>query len=126
MGEVAAAVLAHHERIDGRGYPDGLAAEGIPMTARILAVAEVYDVLTAPDSYRIQMSPAEAEAELRHVAGTQLDGRLVWLFATQVLRGAPERAPRPHRRPRDRAAGPAPRPRRARRPVRHGPAGLRR
>jgi hypothetical protein len=85
MGEVAAAVLAHHERIDGQGYPDGLAAEGIPMTARILAVAEVYDVLTAPDSYRIQMSPAEAEAELRHVAGTQLDGRLVWLFATQVL-----------------------------------------
>jgi len=87
MGEVAAAVLAHHERIDGRGYPDGLAAEAIPMTARILAVAEVYDVLTAPDSYRAQMSPAEAEAELRHVAGTQLDGRLVWLFATQVLRG---------------------------------------
>jgi hypothetical protein len=87
MGEVAAAVLAHHERIDGQGYPDGLAAEGIPMTARILAVAEVYDVLTAPDSYRIQMSPAEAEAELRHVAGTQLDGRLVWLFATQVLQG---------------------------------------
>ncbi len=85
MGEVAAAVLAHHERIDGQGYPDGLAAEGIPMTARILAVAEVYDTLTAPDSYRIQMSPAEAEAELRHVAGTQLDGRLVWLFATQVL-----------------------------------------
>ena len=57
------------------------------MTARILAVAEVYDVLTAPDSYRIQMPAAEAEDELRHVAGTQLDGRLVWLFATQVLRG---------------------------------------
>ena len=87
MGEVAAAVLAHHERIDGRGYPDGLAAETIPIAARILAVAEVYDALTAPDSYRLQLSPAEAEAELRHVAGTQLDGRLVWLFSTQVLRG---------------------------------------
>jgi hypothetical protein len=86
MGEVAAAVLAHHERIDGRGYPDGLAAESIPMTARILAVAEVYDVLTAQDSYRVPLSPVEAEAELRNVAGTQLDGRLVWLFATQVLR----------------------------------------
>jgi putative nucleotidyltransferase with HDIG domain len=85
MGEVASAVLAHHERIDGRGYPDGLAGDSIPMTARILAVAEVYDVLTSPDSYRSQMSPAEAEDELRHVAGTQLDGRLVWLFATQVL-----------------------------------------
>ena len=87
MGEVAAAVLAHHERIDGRGYPDGLSGDEIPMTARILAVAEVYDVMTAPDSYRMQLSPAEAEDELRHVAGTQLDGRLVWLFATQVLRG---------------------------------------
>jgi hypothetical protein len=87
MGEVAAAVLAHHERIDGQGYPDGLQGDGIPMTARILAVAEVYDVLTSPDSYRIQMSPAEAEDELRRVAGSQLDGRLVWLFATQVLGG---------------------------------------
>ena len=46
MGEVAAAVLAHHERIDGRGYPDGLSGDSIPMTARILAVAEVYDVMT--------------------------------------------------------------------------------
>jgi putative nucleotidyltransferase with HDIG domain len=87
MGEVAAAVLAHHERIDGKGYPDGLAGDSIPMTARILAVAEVYDVLTAPDSYRIQMPAHEAEDELRNVAGSQLDGRLVWLFATQVLRG---------------------------------------
>jgi putative nucleotidyltransferase with HDIG domain len=87
MGEVAAAVLAHHERADGRGYPDGLAGEAIPMAARIVAIAEVYDVLTAPDSYRSTMSPAAAEGELRRAAGSQLDGRLVWLFATQVLRG---------------------------------------
>src|SRR4029079_6479780 len=87
MGEVAAAVLAHHERIDGRGYPDGLAGESIPIGARILAVAEVYDVLTAPDSYRIPMHAVAAADELRRVAGSQLDGRLVWLFATQVLRG---------------------------------------
>jgi putative nucleotidyltransferase with HDIG domain len=87
MGEVATAVLAHHERMDGRGYPDGLAGEEIPITARVLAVAEVYDVLTAPDSYRAALTPAEAEDELRRAAGSQLDGRLVWLFATQVLRG---------------------------------------
>src|SRR4051794_35112823 len=87
MGEVAAAVLAHHERIDGQGYPDGLAGESIPIAARILAVAEVYDTLTAPDSYRLPMAPAEAEDELRRVAGSQLDGRLVWLFASHVLRG---------------------------------------
>jgi putative nucleotidyltransferase with HDIG domain len=87
LGEVAHAVLAHHERIDGHGYPDGLAGEDIPITARILAIAEVYDVLTAPDSYKIPMTAAEAEDELRRVAGSQLDGRLVWLFVTQVLRG---------------------------------------
>jgi putative nucleotidyltransferase with HDIG domain len=87
LGEVANAVLAHHERIDGHGYPDGLAGEDIPMTARILAIAEVYDVLTAPDSYKIPLTAAEAEDELRRVAGSQLDGRLVWLFVTQVLRG---------------------------------------
>jgi putative nucleotidyltransferase with HDIG domain len=87
LGEVANAVLAHHERIDGHGYPDGLAGDDIPMTARILAIAEVYDVLTAPDSYKIPFGAAEAEEELRRVAGSQLDGRLVWLFVTQVLRG---------------------------------------
>ena len=87
LGEVANAVLAHHERIDGHGYPDGLAGDEIPMTARILAIAEVYDVLTAPDSYKIPLGAADAEDELRRVAGSQLDGRLVWLFVTQVLRG---------------------------------------
>jgi putative nucleotidyltransferase with HDIG domain len=87
LGEVATAVLAHHERIDGRGYPDGLSGDDIPMPARILAIAEVYDVLTSPDSYRSPLSAAEAEDELRRVAGAQLDGRLVWLFVTQVLPG---------------------------------------
>jgi HD-GYP domain-containing protein (c-di-GMP phosphodiesterase class II) len=87
MGEVATAVLAHHERIDGRGYPDGLAADTIPLAARILSIAEVYDALTAQDSYRAPMSAADAEDELRRVAGAQLDGRLVWLFVTQVLAG---------------------------------------
>jgi putative nucleotidyltransferase with HDIG domain len=86
LGEVATAVLAHHERMDGRGYPDGLSGDDIPMVARILAVAEVYDALTAPDSYRVPVSAAEAEEEMRRVAGTQLDGRLVFLFLTQVLR----------------------------------------
>jgi putative nucleotidyltransferase with HDIG domain len=94
LGEVATAVLAHHERVDGRGYPDGLSGDDIPMTARILAVAETYDALTAPDSYRMPMTAAEAEEELRRVAGTQLDGRLVFLFLTQVLRGGTDHAGR--------------------------------
>jgi putative nucleotidyltransferase with HDIG domain len=87
LGEVATAVLAHHERIDGQGYPDGLAGDSIPVAARILAIAEVYDVLTSEGSYRQPLSAAEAEDELRRVAGSQLDGRLVWLFVTQVLPG---------------------------------------
>ena len=87
LGEVATAVLAHHERIDGQGYPDGLAGDDIPMAARILSIAEVYDVLTSESSYRQPLSAAEAEDELRRVAGAQLDGRLVWLFVTQVLPG---------------------------------------
>jgi putative nucleotidyltransferase with HDIG domain len=87
LGEVATAVLAHHERIDGRGYPDGLSGDDIPIPARILAIAEVYDILTSPESYRAPLSAAEAEDELRRVAGAQLDGRLVWLFVTQVLPG---------------------------------------
>jgi len=87
LGEVATAVLAHHERIDGQGYPDGLAGDEIPIAARILAIAEVYDVLTSEGSYRQPLSAAEAEDELRRVAGAQLDGRLVWLFVTQVLPG---------------------------------------
>ena len=87
LGEVATAVLAHHERIDGQGYPDGLSGDDIPIAARIISIAEVYDVLTSDDSYRSPLSAAEAEDELRRVAGAQLDGRLVWLFVTQVLPG---------------------------------------
>ncbi len=87
LGEVATAVLAHHERIDGQGYPDGLGGDDIPIAARILAIAEVYDVLTSAGSYRQPLSAPEAEDELRRVAGAQLDGRLVWLFVTQVLPG---------------------------------------
>ena len=59
-GPVAEIVLAHHERIDGRGYPNGLAGEEIPEIAKIIAVAEVYDTLTASDTYRTRMSSFEA------------------------------------------------------------------
>jgi putative nucleotidyltransferase with HDIG domain len=76
-GPVAEIVLAHHERIDGRGYPNGLVGEEIPEIAKIIAVAEVYDTLTAADTYRTRMSSFEALRELRRVAGTQLDADYV-------------------------------------------------
>jgi putative nucleotidyltransferase with HDIG domain len=72
-GPVAEIVRSHHERIDGRGYPRGLRGDEIPPVARIVAVAEVYDTLTAPDTYRTPMTSFEALNELRRVAGTQLD-----------------------------------------------------
>lgn len=81
-GPVADIVLAHHERIDGRGYPKGLSGDEIPELAKIIAVAEVYDTLTARDTYRTQVSSFEALRELRRVAGTQLDARYVEAFAS--------------------------------------------
>ncbi len=81
-GPVAQIVRAHHERIDGRGYPDRLKGDEIPEIARIVAVAEVYDTLTAHDTYRDQMTSFQAITELRRVAGRQLDTRHVEALAS--------------------------------------------
>jgi len=84
-GPVAEIVLAHHERLDGRGYPFGLTAEEIPEISKIIAVAEVYDTLTAQDTYRTQQSSFEALTELRRVAGSQLDARYVEVLAGLLM-----------------------------------------
>jgi putative nucleotidyltransferase with HDIG domain len=81
-GPVADIVRAHHERVDGRGYPRGLHGEEIPPIARVVAIAEVYDTLTAPDTYRTPMTSFEALNELRRVAGKQLDAEYVEALAT--------------------------------------------
>jgi len=73
-------ILAHHERLDGTGYPRGLTEEEIPELARIIAVADSYDAMTARDSYREPISSQEAIFELRRVSGMQLDGRFVEAF----------------------------------------------
>ena len=83
--DVAAIILAHHERIDGRGYPRGLAGEDIPRLSRMISIADTYDVMTGRDSYRQPVSSAEAIEELRRVSGSQLDGSLVEIFVEQVL-----------------------------------------
>jgi putative nucleotidyltransferase with HDIG domain len=80
-GPVAEIVRAHHERPDGRGYPRQLRGDDIPAIARIVAVAEVYDTLTAPDTYRTPMNSFEALNELRRVAGAQLDAVYVEALA---------------------------------------------
>ena len=81
-GPVAQIVRAHHERLDGRGYPDRLKGDEIPEIARIVAVAEVYDTLTAEDTYRDRMTSFQAITELRRVAGRQLDERYVEALAS--------------------------------------------
>jgi putative nucleotidyltransferase with HDIG domain len=85
-GPVAEIILAHHERIDGKGYPRGLAGDDIPELARIISVADTYDVMTARDSYRTPTSSYEAIQELRRVAGKQLDARFVEVFI-ELLEG---------------------------------------
>jgi putative nucleotidyltransferase with HDIG domain len=83
--DVAEIILAHHERIDGRGYPRGLVGEDIPLLSRMISIADTYDVMTGRDSYRAPVSSEEAIAELRRVSGSQLDADLVELFIERVL-----------------------------------------
>jgi putative nucleotidyltransferase with HDIG domain len=83
-GPIAEIILAHHERIDGRGYPHGLRGEQIPKLARMISVADTYDVMTARDSYREPVTSALALAELRRVAGTQLDAMYVEVFSELI------------------------------------------
>jgi putative nucleotidyltransferase with HDIG domain len=85
-GPVADIILAHHERIDGKGYPRGLSGDEIPELARIISVSDTYDVMTARDSYRTPMSSYDAIVELRRVAGKQLDERFVEIFI-ELLEG---------------------------------------
>jgi putative nucleotidyltransferase with HDIG domain len=80
FADIADIVQSHHERIDGTGYPDGLCGDAVPWLARMISIADTYDVMTARDSYREPVAPELAIAELRRVAGTQLDAGLVEVF----------------------------------------------
>jgi diguanylate cyclase (GGDEF)-like protein/PAS domain S-box-containing protein/putative nucleotidyltransferase with HDIG domain len=82
----------HHERFDGKGYPDGLARHDIPLEARILAVADVFDAMTHERSYRKALTRAEAIAELERSAGTQFDPAVVKAFLTLLKRQVEEPA----------------------------------
>jgi diguanylate cyclase (GGDEF)-like protein len=79
---VGAIVRSTHENWDGTGYPDGLAAESIPLAARIIAVCDAYSAITSDRPYRAARTPAEAVAELRRCAGHQFDPEVVELLCT--------------------------------------------
>ncbi len=71
---------SHHERWDGGGYPDGLVGDAIPLVARLVTVADVFDVLVHERPYKEEWSVADAAEEIRRAAGTQLDPQVVEAF----------------------------------------------
>ena len=79
-------VLAHHERVDGLGYPLGLEASAIPIEARVLAVADSYEAMTSDRVYRRALSHEDAAEELRACAGTQFDAEVVEGFLAALQR----------------------------------------
>ncbi len=73
-------ILYHHERYDGKGYPEGLKGEAIPLCARIIAIADTFDAITSDRAYRSCRSPEDALSIMKNAAGSQLDAELFEIF----------------------------------------------
>ena len=80
ISSILPAILYHHENYDGTGYPDGLKVEDIPLSARILCVADAYDSMTADRPYRSSPGKDYAISELHRCSGSQFDPKIVELF----------------------------------------------
>jgi len=76
----------HHERLDGRGYPDGLTDQQIPIGAKIVALADSFDAMTTDRPYRRRRSFEDVVVDLRESSGTQFDGKVVAAFARAILK----------------------------------------
>jgi len=85
--EIARAVLCHHERFDGRGYPNGLQGDEIPRMARIIQICDAYEMMIAADNYQPPETPEKALSILTRGAGSQFDPELAHRFA-EMIRGA--------------------------------------
>ncbi|MGH7567776.1 MAG: HD domain-containing phosphohydrolase [Gemmatimonadales bacterium] len=86
LGDVIGYVRSHHERWDGTGYPDGLRGEEIPIGARVIGAAEVYDALSTSRPYQEKMTPEEAVERMSELRGTVLDPNVHDALATVVAR----------------------------------------
>jgi two-component system cell cycle response regulator len=84
LSHAAGLVRSSHERIDGSGYPDGLAGDDIPLGSRIIAVCDAFDAMTTDRPYRAAVSADEALAKLQGGAGSQFDPRVVDAFCELV------------------------------------------
>jgi HD-GYP domain-containing protein (c-di-GMP phosphodiesterase class II) len=85
LNEEIGGILHHHERFDGEGYPEKLSGESIPITARIIAVAEAWDVMTNPQPYRPKpLSLDDALDEIKRASGTQFDPDIVAYFSNLI------------------------------------------
>jgi hypothetical protein len=73
-------ILAHHERFDGKGYPNGLAGDAVPLAARVFTIADAFDAMISDRPYRKAMTVAEARAEVLRNSGTQFDPQAVSAF----------------------------------------------
>ena len=78
-------ILHHHERWDGKGYPDGLAGDNIPLYSRIIAVADSFEAMTAIRPYQKTKTKEEAIEELKKCSGAQFDPEIVDIFIECVL-----------------------------------------
>jgi len=94
LQQVAAVIRHHHERYDGKGYPDRLKGEAIPYFARILAIVDAYESIVSNRVYREQQSPEMALEEITRNAGTQFDPELVNVFAEIIQSVAKYREPK--------------------------------
>lgn len=80
MRDIVPGVLCHHERIDGKGYPDGLKSEQLPLTGKIVGLADSFDAMTSKRTYRDAMSIEQAIAEIERGLGTQFDEKIGRIF----------------------------------------------
>jgi HD-GYP domain-containing protein (c-di-GMP phosphodiesterase class II) len=91
LADLAPIVRSHHERVDGRGYPDGLFADEIPLESRVLAVADAFHAMTTAQHWRNVISPFTAVQELLRAAGSQFDSAIVnALIRTLGVRSEPD------------------------------------
>ena len=90
LREIADEIRHHHERWDGKGYPNGLSRESIPLLSRVIAVVDAYDAMTNNRSYRRAMSAADAMAELKRCAGSQFDPYIVSEFLRMLKENPPD------------------------------------